>query len=105
MGIEHGNRTQTCAALHARKVFRYQCVACGIHDTAPKKHQPRTCPCAPPPLRVRCSRAMTAPNAACRPARLSPRLMLGRTGGRSGKPFRYLEKGMRGWSVEDAYLG
>ena len=31
---------------------------------------------------------MTAPNAPCSPARLSPRLMLARTGALSGYPFR-----------------
>ena len=30
------------------------------------------------------------PKAACKPARVSPRDMLGRTGGRSAKPFRCL---------------
>ena len=38
----------------------------------------------------RCSRAMAMPSAACSPARVSPREMLGRTGGRSAKPFRCL---------------
>ena len=38
----------------------------------------------------RCSSAMEMPSAACSPARVSPREMLGRTGGRSAKPFRCL---------------
>ena len=33
---------------------------------------------------------MTAPKAACRPASVSPREMLGRTGALSGYPFRCL---------------
>mmetsp|Transcript_2378 Transcript_2378/g.5987 ORF Transcript_2378/g.5987 Transcript_2378/m.5987 type:complete len:210 (-) Transcript_2378:651-1280(-) len=46
-----------------------------------------TCPSpapAPPAARCLCSSAMTVPNAACSPASVSPRLMLGRAGGLSG---------------------
>ena len=48
-----------------------------------------TWPSAPSCLRSRYRRAMTAPIAACRPARESPREILGRTGARSGKPLRW----------------
>ncbi len=56
----------------------------GARRGAPRgRRTVRACPAPRPPGAWRCSRAMTAPKAACRPARLSPRLMLARTGARS----------------------
>ena len=47
---------------------------------------------APGCLVVRwCRSAMTAPKAACRPAKESPKEMFGRTGGRSSKPLMCLQ--------------
>jgi hypothetical protein len=53
----------------------------------------RTWPGVAAPPRLRCSSAITTPNAACSPARLSPRLMFGLTGARSGYPLMKLQGG------------
>jgi hypothetical protein len=53
----------------------------------------RTWPGVAAPPRLRCSSAITTPNAACSPARLSPRLMFGLTGAQSGYPLMKLQGG------------
>ena len=85
------------ASLHVRASLRvcFRYASCGVRRLHRRAAQ--TWPGTWPRWRCLCSRAITAPSAPCRPAKVSPREMLGLTGGSPGCPLMCLHR----WGAEE----